>query len=158
MRPTRTTPDDVPWIVFRRMSQSAITFSLLPKTSKSSPLLVYPQAMLPLLEVPITKEKIACVLKFILPVAFPQLVELHDQLTPQHKIVAVVFFFSFPGTFTTDGDSDLAGIPAAPVIGFIASALQLSHSAHAFSQKQRRRMSSRKPERCWTITRIFTRT
>jgi hypothetical protein len=41
----------------------------------------------------IMKEKIACVLKLILPVAFLQLVELPNQLTPQHKIVAVVFFF-----------------------------------------------------------------
>lgn len=41
----------------------------------------------------ITREKIACALKLILLVAFRRLVELPNQLTPQHKIIAVVFLF-----------------------------------------------------------------
>lgn len=41
----------------------------------------------------ISKEKIICMLKIILPIAFLQLVKLPDQLTPQHKIIAVVNIF-----------------------------------------------------------------
>ena len=41
----------------------------------------------------ISKEKIIGVLKLVLPVAFPLLVQLPGQLTAHHKVVTVVRFF-----------------------------------------------------------------